>query len=93
MFLNVLVLVLFTLSLQNVIALNVLGIFEIPSKSLHILGYELLIGLASKGHNVTLMSSFPMETKTPNFTHVYIEGLLEYKEGKYSLLKYYLFSI
>lgn len=62
--------------------LNILGIFEVPSKSLHILGHEMLVGLAKRGYNVTLISSFPVEEKIENYTHVYIDGLLEYKESE-----------
>ncbi|GJQ66028.1 hypothetical protein Trydic_g4118 [Trypoxylus dichotomus] len=60
--------------------LNVLGIFEIPVKSWHILGHELLVGLAKRGYNVTLISPFPVEQKIANYTHLYIDGALEHKE-------------
>lgn len=63
-------------------AINVLGVFDIPSKSVHILGHELMLGLARRGYNVTLISSFPLTTQQANYTHIYLDGLLEYKESK-----------
>lgn len=65
-------------------AINVLGIFEIPSKSVHILGHELMLGLVKRGYNVTLISSFLPDKQEANYTHIYLEGLLEFKEKNYA---------
>ncbi|GJQ66020.1 putative glucuronosyltransferase [Trypoxylus dichotomus] len=69
---------------RYVSAINVLGIFDVPSKSLHVLGKELLLGLAERGFNVTLVSSFPLEERHPNCSHVLLDGLLEFKEKAYA---------
>ncbi|KRT85594.1 Glycosyltransferase, partial [Oryctes borbonicus] len=71
--------------LHCISAINILGVFEIPSKSVHILGHELLLGLAKRGFNVTLMSSFPPEKQeaNSNYTHIYLDGLVDFKEKNY----------
>ncbi|GJQ66027.1 putative glucuronosyltransferase [Trypoxylus dichotomus] len=76
-------LLLLACAIFTVNGLNILGIFELPSKSVHILGHELLVGLARRGYNVTLISSFPVEQKIQNYSHVYLDGTVEFKEKNF----------
>lgn len=65
----------------NVHSANILGVFPLPSPSHHILGSALLKELAVKGHKVTMISPYPFEKKIENYTDIYLDGVLEYKEG------------
>lgn len=60
---------------------DILGIFYVPSKSHHILGSALLKELAKHGHNVTMVSPYPIREKVPNYQHVHIEEIHQFKEG------------
>ena len=62
-------------------AANILGVFPFPTESHHILGNSLLGNLAKRGHNVTYVSPFKIKGTIPNFTHLGIPELLQYKEG------------
>lgn len=60
---------------------NILGMFHIPVKSHHVLGSALLKALAGKGHNVTMISPYPLKEKLENYTDVPLKGLMEFKAG------------
>ena len=51
---------------------NVLGLFNFPSKSHHLLGYSLLRELVHRGHNVTMISPFGVDKTVMNYTHIEI---------------------
>ncbi|RZC14240.1 UDP-glucuronosyltransferase 1-7-like, partial [Asbolus verrucosus] len=63
---------------------KILGIgirhFSVPSKSHHILGSRLLRALAEKGHEVTMISPFPLKSKVTNYRDIFLEEMLQYKE-------------
>lgn len=63
-------------------AANILGIFPIPSPSHHILGSALLKELAKRGHHVTMLSPYPFKKSVENYTDVYLDGMLEFKESE-----------
>lgn len=60
---------------------NILGVFFYPSPSHHMLGSTLMIELARKGHNVTMLSPFALKENVDNYTHVSTEELLRKGEG------------
>lgn len=62
---------------------RILGIFHMPSKSHHILGSKLLKSLAERGHEVTMVSPYPFKEKINNYTDIFLEDMLRYKEGKF----------
>lgn len=64
---------------------NILFVFPIPSRSHQIMVKELYKALIARGHHITMISSYPLEEKLENYTDVYIEGMLEYKESTYGL--------
>lgn len=60
---------------------NILGIWFHAGRSHHILGEMLLKELATRGHNVTMASAFPLKEKFPNYTDIYLSGLQEDQNG------------
>lgn len=61
---------------------NILGIYFHAGKSHHILGEMLLKELATRGHNVTMASPFPLNEPFPNYTDIHLTGILEDQIGK-----------
>ncbi|XP_044729432.1 uncharacterized protein LOC123292782 [Chrysoperla carnea] len=49
---------------------KILGLFPSPSKSHLILGHALLKDLAKKGHEVTMVSPFPLSKPVPNYRDI-----------------------
>lgn len=65
---------------------NILFIFPIPCPSHHIFTSVLVKALIKKGHHITMVSPYRMEEKIQNYTEVIVDGMVEYKESKYSIL-------
>ncbi|XP_017771391.1 PREDICTED: UDP-glucuronosyltransferase 2C1-like [Nicrophorus vespilloides] len=61
---------------------RILGVFPFPSRSHTILGSALLRELASRGHEVTMISPFPLKNPPPNYNDVYLDGLLEMRNER-----------
>lgn len=61
---------------------NILGIFPLPSPSHHILGSALLKELAKRGHHVTMLSPYPFKKPVENYTDIFLDGMLEFKESE-----------
>ncbi|KAF2881573.1 hypothetical protein ILUMI_24608, partial [Ignelater luminosus] len=60
---------------------KILAIFNFPSKSHHILGSTLLKALADRGHQVTMISPYPLKSPFKNYEDIDIsEEMLRYKE-------------
>lgn len=78
----VIAIVLFTFG-HIALADKILVMIPVASQSHHILGEALAITLAKKGHQVTIYTSFPSGKNIQNYTEVYFDGPLEYKESKY----------
>lgn len=70
----VFLLLLFTTSLGA--GLNILGLFPHPGKSHHDVFSALLEGLADKGHNITVLSHFPLKTIKKNYNDVSLQGTM-----------------
>lgn len=77
---HVIFVLLLTLHVSN--ASNILMLFPVDSYSHTILALRLADGLSDKGHNVTFISPYTIETN--KFNHIVIKGLLE-KLGKYKI--------
>lgn len=58
---------------------NILGIFPMPGISHNILTTKLMKGLIAAGHNVTVISAFPMKDVPENGTlnEIVLEGFVE----------------
>lgn len=58
---------------------SILGIFPMPGISHNILTTKLMKGLVAAGHNVTVISAFPMKDVPQNGTlnEIVLEGFLE----------------
>ncbi|XP_043467685.1 UDP-glycosyltransferase UGT5-like [Leptopilina heterotoma] len=56
---------------------RILGIFPLPGKSHAILGEQIMKVLAKKGHNVDVISHFPMKNKFPNYNDLSLQGSAE----------------
>lgn len=65
---------------------NILAFFHMPCRSHHILGSTLLKELARRGHNVTMVSSFPFEEKIPNYTDIELKDMMGFKKGNQDTL-------
>lgn len=78
---NVLTVIILTVYVCYGNCARILGIFIVPSKSHHILGSKLLKSLAEKGHEVTMISPFPFKNKVTNYQDIFLEEMLQYKQG------------
>lgn len=63
---------------------KILGVFPYPSKSHHILGKTLLKELANRGHEVTMISAFPLKDPPKNYKDVTLHRVMEWK---YQMMK------
>ncbi|KAF2887189.1 hypothetical protein ILUMI_18984, partial [Ignelater luminosus] len=59
---------------------RILGIFHMPSYSHNIVGKTILKALAKRGHEVTMISTFPLKSPMKNYEDIYIDELLKFKE-------------
>lgn len=60
---------------------RILGVFPGATYSHFILGHTLMKELASRGHEVTVMSPFPQKTPIKNYKDVDLSELLKEYEG------------
>ncbi|KAK7865278.1 hypothetical protein R5R35_012575 [Gryllus longicercus] len=58
-------------------AANILAVFPIASPSHHIWNTPLVVTLAQRGHNVTVVGPEALKTQVPNLTDIVITGLYE----------------
>lgn len=56
---------------------KILGIYGHPGKSHHTFGEVILTELAKRGHEVTMVSAFPLKKPIPNYRDIYLDGFLE----------------
>ncbi|XP_065156557.1 UDP-glucosyltransferase 2-like [Atheta coriaria] len=66
-------LVLLCITINTVQCANILGVYPFPSKSHCILGHALLKGLVQRGHNVTMLTTYPMEKSSENYTELLMD--------------------
>ncbi|XP_021912895.1 UDP-glucuronosyltransferase 2C1-like [Zootermopsis nevadensis] len=53
---------------------RILGLYPLPSRSHLIVQNALMFELASRGHQVTVVSPFPVKEPIPNYTHITVES-------------------
>ncbi|KAF5270902.1 hypothetical protein FQR65_LT17760 [Abscondita terminalis] len=82
-------LLLFVIVITTSDCAKILGIFNMPSQSHHILGESLLKTLASKGHEVTMLSPFASKNLTKNYNEIFIPEILK---GKDEMMKVFIKS-
>lgn len=66
-----------------------LAILHFSSKSHFIVGSALVRGLIEKGHDVTVISPFPLKKPMKNYHDVPVPKVLEIMESKYMFCKIY----
>lgn len=72
---------------------KILGIFPIAAISHNILSYKLMKGLAEAGHDVTMISPYPLKDPPKNgtYTDIILDGFAEEFQGKYfCIVTFYL---
>lgn len=70
-----LVVIILTIFFKQIIALKILAIFPAGSKSHLVLGQALLKGLAKRGHDVTMVSPFPLLEPVKNYHDIKMRDL------------------
>ncbi|XP_037942675.1 UDP-glycosyltransferase UGT5-like [Teleopsis dalmanni] len=58
-------------------SLNVLGVLNFAARSHHIVGSSLMKALARKGHNVTVISPFPLKEPMANYHDINVPSILK----------------
>ncbi|KAJ9574473.1 hypothetical protein L9F63_008361, partial [Diploptera punctata] len=61
-------------ALQVTSGARILGVFPHVTKSHFVMAEQLMKGLASKGHEVVVLSHFPQKEKIPNYTDISLVG-------------------
>lgn len=62
---------------------KILGLFPTPAHSHFTLGSRLMIALAKKGHQVTVVSPFTIKVPIENYEEIPVENMREALEGNY----------
>lgn len=65
---------------------RILGIFHATSFSHYILGNALMKGLATKGHDVTIIAAFEEKNPPPNYKQIVLTGLVEEAKSKIQMI-------
>ncbi|KAK0092119.1 hypothetical protein PV326_002159 [Microctonus aethiopoides] len=60
---------------DNIEGLKILGIFPLPGRSHFIPNGQLMKALANRGHQVDVVSHFPLKKTIPNYTDISLAGL------------------
>ncbi|XP_045479526.1 UDP-glycosyltransferase UGT5-like isoform X3 [Harmonia axyridis] len=81
---NVMFLTIYSIFLVQSECHNILAVFNIPSKSLHLAAVSMVEILAEKGHNVTLVTAYECNEKQKNFTHVFLKDTAEVNEKRFA---------
>ncbi|KAF2898584.1 hypothetical protein ILUMI_07591 [Ignelater luminosus] len=59
---------------------RILGIFHMPSYSHNIIGKTIFKALAKRGHQVTMISTYPLKPPMENYEDIYVDDLVKFKE-------------
>ncbi|KAJ4434824.1 hypothetical protein ANN_23395 [Periplaneta americana] len=70
------IIALFVCAIHITDSARILGLFQFNGKSHFVMFEALLKGLASRGHDVVVVSHFPQESKVPNYTDISVEESL-----------------
>jgi hypothetical protein len=60
---------------------KVLGVFPFPARSHLMVQKSLMFELARRGHEVTVVSSFPEKTAIPNYTDIELKISIKHIKG------------
>lgn len=60
---------------------RILGMFPIPARSHLMVHKPLMLALARRGHEITVVSSFPESKPIPNYTDIEVKTTLESLAG------------
>ncbi|XP_068085753.1 UDP-glucosyltransferase 2-like [Anabrus simplex] len=60
---------------------NILALFNLATRSHHIWTSTILLTLAERGHNVTVLSTMAQKQPAPNLTEIVITGIYEFIAG------------
>lgn len=75
--------ILFLLIFINVaLSARILSIFHTPSKSHQLLAQRLMLELCKSGHEVTMVSPFPVKNPPKGFRHIALTGVETYYDCK-----------
>lgn len=74
--------VIFALIGAPVTAYHILGVFPTMATSHYKLGHSLMKGLAMAGHNVTVISPYPLNRPIPNYRSIVVKGTNQFWAGK-----------
>ncbi|XP_050677456.1 UDP-glucosyltransferase 2-like [Leptidea sinapis] len=77
------------ISVNNVESLNILGIFPYPGKSHFFVFEKYLRELAARGHNVTVVSHFPLDKPIKNYYDISLAGKTKILEGVFPIERSY----
>lgn len=78
-----LILIALLCSVHDAYGANILGVFPFPTFS-HTNAYiPILKELARKGHNVTMVSPYPLKEPIPNYNDIVLENTLDQVMSKY----------
>ena len=61
---------------------KILMLFPSPSRSHLIITQAVTVELAKRGHNVTVVSSFPLDYKLVNYNDIYIKPFDNFQDSK-----------
>lgn len=70
------------LSYEPASGFKILGVFHTMAKSHAIVAQSLMKGLAEAGHEVTMLSPFPLAKPMKNYRDVEVTGIFEVVKGK-----------
>lgn len=63
-------------------AARILSIFHTPSLSHQLLAQRLMLELVASGHQVTMVSPFPVKNPPQGFRHIHLAGVETYYDCK-----------
>lgn len=81
LFKNAFLVTFFCLLMDTSFGYRILGLFIHPGRSHYVVFSPLMKGLASRGHNVTVVSYFPEKTNFPNYTDLTFDKPLDISES------------
>jgi glucuronosyltransferase len=71
------------LFIQNVATDKILGVFAFPGQSHSMMLLPIMKELAHRGHEVTVISNYPINERVTNYTEILIEPVFDYwKNGR-----------
>lgn len=76
------VLVVWLIFVYSTEASRILGVFPVPQYSHYTLGNRLMVALAEKGHDVTIITPFKEKNPPKFYREIFLEGAVEEDQGQ-----------